>query len=342
MMGTPGYAVVGHAGGQVEIDFPIRLAGEIDGTAYLERDGERRPRRNLKLELLDAQDVVAQTLRSSFDGYFLFEGVLPGRYRIRVASSAIQDPGIQAAEIDLEVPAYGGAVSGLELILRATGEAASATKTMPQQKAKPERKAEPERTRRESPSDEDGPICSPLARVLLKRRAWAPRGSVEVGECLRARRQAEDAGEQVIETRESTEEHRQPQTEEHSESQTLDEGDPQGPPLGTILTPARDERTSKAQERMGIRDLRSAQGLLGGNPCIVQPSDMGDNDESSCRPPSLPPRSHGNRLPPDERRAEGRDYGHFKTRASVALSMEPAEARARAPPRIRSNKVPSM
>ena len=125
---TPGYAVVGHAGGQVEIDFPIRLSGEIDGMVYVERAGVRRARRNLKLELHNAQGVTVQTLRSSFDGYFLFEGVLPGRYRIR---SSTQDPNIEAAELDVEVPADGGVVSGLELILRAAGDAAPADTTSP-------------------------------------------------------------------------------------------------------------------------------------------------------------------------------------------------------------------
>jgi hypothetical protein len=118
-----GYSVVGHEGGYVELDFPIRLAGEIDGTVYLERHGHRNTRRNLKLELVDAQGSVVQTIRSDFDGYFLFQGVLPAEYRVRVKEGSITDARIRLPEIVLQVPADGGAVSGLELILQFEDEA---------------------------------------------------------------------------------------------------------------------------------------------------------------------------------------------------------------------------
>jgi hypothetical protein len=118
-----GYSVVGHEGSYVELDFPIRLAGEIDGTVYIERRGHRTTRRNLKLELVDAQGSVVETIRSDFDGYFLFQGVLPAQYRIRVKEGSITDTRIRLPEIVLQVPVDGGAVSGLELILRFEDEA---------------------------------------------------------------------------------------------------------------------------------------------------------------------------------------------------------------------------
>ena len=190
-----GYSVVAHAGGRVELDFQIRLAGEIEGTVYLERGGVRQPRRNVRLELIDAEGSVVQATRSAFDGYFLFEKVLPDLYRIRVAVGELKDPTIHAPELEVALPADGGVVSGLELVLLAEGRVGMNTRHQTDTVARPATRVTPRiedtPARSATPDEETESICSRLARLLLDLRAWRPGPSPELGECGRARREQE-------------------------------------------------------------------------------------------------------------------------------------------------------
>lgn len=113
-----GYSVMGHRGGTAELDFPVRVSGEIEGTVWLERRGERGTKSGARVELVDeAGDVVDRAL-SEFDGYFVFQRILPGRYRLRIARSR-SAAGLELPDpLEVEVPSDGGVVAGVSLILR--------------------------------------------------------------------------------------------------------------------------------------------------------------------------------------------------------------------------------
>ena len=205
MLAVPGYSVVTHAGGRVELDFPIRIAGEIEGTVYMERGGVRQSTRNLRLELVDTEGLVVQATRSAFDGYFLFEKVLPERYRIRVADGALKDPTIHAPELGVVLPGDGGVVSGLELVLVAGDGARADTKDSTDAVVKPATRAKPsseDPPARAIPDEETESICSDLARVLLDLLAWRPGPSRELGECARALRKQESPDTAAVESEE--------------------------------------------------------------------------------------------------------------------------------------------
>ncbi len=168
---------------------PSASLARSTASPYLERNGRRTPRRNLKLELVDTQGSVAQTIRSDFDGYFLFEGVLPDRYRIRVAEGAVKDPNVQTPELEIELPPEGGAVTGLELVLRVMDAGRADDRPERAGTARTDGAAPREKQLEPAPEIAPDPICTRLARILLQRRAWTPKGSKELSECARALRE---------------------------------------------------------------------------------------------------------------------------------------------------------
>ncbi len=108
-----------HAGGKVELDFPIQVSGEIERTTYMaELPVSREAIKNVDVELVDDQNRVVDRARSEFDGYFLFQKVLPGRYRLRVAPDFIRRaPFKLPPDVYVEIPADGGVVLGANVIL---------------------------------------------------------------------------------------------------------------------------------------------------------------------------------------------------------------------------------
>jgi Carboxypeptidase regulatory-like domain len=78
---TPGIVVTPRPGITAIVDLPLVGAGEVDGT--LVRSGGNGVE-GVDLELVSVQGAVIARTRSDFDGYFLFESVPYGTYKIRV------------------------------------------------------------------------------------------------------------------------------------------------------------------------------------------------------------------------------------------------------------------
>jgi hypothetical protein len=102
-----GVRVVPRQGNVAQIDFPLTLTGEIDGTVFLQANGTKRGVGNVLLELVNPADrsekVVAQ-VRSSADGFFIVQDVLPGDYQLRVAAQQLEqlnlvDPGPRRVKV---------------------------------------------------------------------------------------------------------------------------------------------------------------------------------------------------------------------------------------------------
>ena len=67
------------------IELPLVSAGEISGT--LLREGGRSLN-GVDIELIDKNSRVVKTTRSEYDGFFLFESVPYGTYKLRVGALA--------------------------------------------------------------------------------------------------------------------------------------------------------------------------------------------------------------------------------------------------------------
>lgn len=89
---TSGVVVVPRPGIPLTIELPLVSAGEISGN--LQREGGKTLS-GVDIELLDAAGRVVKTTRSEYDGFFLFEFVPYGRYKLRVAALAANVVGIE-------------------------------------------------------------------------------------------------------------------------------------------------------------------------------------------------------------------------------------------------------
>jgi hypothetical protein len=82
---TSGVVVTPRPGIPVSIDLPLVSAGEISGT--LLREGGKTLN-GIDIELIDKMGRVAKTTRSEYDGFFLFESVPYGTYKLRISALA--------------------------------------------------------------------------------------------------------------------------------------------------------------------------------------------------------------------------------------------------------------
>lgn len=80
-----GISVRPRPGSVTEVDFPVHISGEIDGTVYItDRAGDRRPAKGVQLSLYDVEGEKVQESGAAFDGFYLFSQIPPGTYYIVV------------------------------------------------------------------------------------------------------------------------------------------------------------------------------------------------------------------------------------------------------------------
>jgi len=91
---TSGIVIVPRPGIPLTIELPLVSAGEISGT--LQREGGKTLS-GVDVELLDKAGRVVKTTRSEYDGFFLFEFVPYGSYRLRVAALSANVIGVEVA-----------------------------------------------------------------------------------------------------------------------------------------------------------------------------------------------------------------------------------------------------
>lgn len=90
--GFAGLSVIPREGHVVSLDFPVHLAGEIDGT-LLEDTGEgtSRPLRGIELHLYTPDGEKALSTFSENDGFYLFSPIPPGTYYLIVDGNDLAD-----------------------------------------------------------------------------------------------------------------------------------------------------------------------------------------------------------------------------------------------------------
>ena len=91
---TSGVVVTPRPGVPVIIELPLVSAGEISGN--LQREGGKTLS-GVDSELLDKSGRVVKTTRSEYDGFFLFEFVPYGSYKLRVAAITAAVIGVEQA-----------------------------------------------------------------------------------------------------------------------------------------------------------------------------------------------------------------------------------------------------
>ncbi len=116
----PGVRVLPRPGKVVLVDFPVVMTSEIDGTVYLEEDGQSRGIGNALLELVNERGEVVATERSAADGYYIVPAVKPGRYTLRLSAEQLRSLGLVANQSHpIIMLADGEYVNGMDFTLRA-------------------------------------------------------------------------------------------------------------------------------------------------------------------------------------------------------------------------------
>ncbi len=100
-------------------DFPVITTGEVDGTIYVvNREGKKTRLKNAEIQLLDEFGKEIQTIKSEFDGFYLFMKVPPGVYTVRVNPDNLRARGLQSTLAEkVEIGPEGTVLNGLDIVL---------------------------------------------------------------------------------------------------------------------------------------------------------------------------------------------------------------------------------
>lgn len=113
-----GVRMLPRPGQAVELDFPVILTSEIDGTVSLRDGATKRPIGDVVIELLDLQRKLLSTTKTGPDGYYIVAPVTQGRYYVRVSPSQLRESGLNDPGMrEITVLPDGKFVSGIDFLL---------------------------------------------------------------------------------------------------------------------------------------------------------------------------------------------------------------------------------
>ena len=119
----PGVNLVPRPGAVAELEFPVSLTTEIDGTVYLLENGVERGIGDLKLELLNDQHEVVGETTSSWDGFYIVPQVVAGEYWLRISPQQLQRLGLTGTGgHKITVSGDGSFISGMDFIIMPGGK----------------------------------------------------------------------------------------------------------------------------------------------------------------------------------------------------------------------------
>lgn len=113
-----GHSLVPRPGRVAELDFPVRMTTEIDGTVYLFEHENKRGIGDMQLELLDERMEIVGQITSSWDGFYIIPGVVAGDYLLRVSPEQLQRLGLtDTGTRMITVSGDGTFISGMDLLV---------------------------------------------------------------------------------------------------------------------------------------------------------------------------------------------------------------------------------
>ncbi len=116
---VPGVSIVPRSGQVSEITFPVVTTGEIDGTVYfIDNDGFQETITGAVIEILDDEGEMVQSVSSEYDGFYLFEKVIPGTYTLRIHPNATLHPQYSNQQQQINIWNDGTIASGHDILLR--------------------------------------------------------------------------------------------------------------------------------------------------------------------------------------------------------------------------------
>jgi len=101
---TPQYYLYSHAGKQNELEFHLVPTLELEGEIFRLVDGKRYPSPNIPLRLYDDHQELFASTTSEYDGIYLLDSIIPGKYRLEVSPAYLDKYNYQPVEqFEIEV-----------------------------------------------------------------------------------------------------------------------------------------------------------------------------------------------------------------------------------------------
>ena len=114
----PERAVLTRVGKPLTVNFAARLNGEVEGMVFKNNENGA-PLSGVEIQLLDQDGKVIKTVKSGFDGFYLFEKVPFGQYQIRISEKQLIRLGYVVNQSQsIEVSKDNDIVSGVDFYLK--------------------------------------------------------------------------------------------------------------------------------------------------------------------------------------------------------------------------------
>ncbi len=114
-----GVRIVPRPGQPIQLDFPIFMTGELDGTVFFERDGRTTGAGRVRLQLLDQKGRIVTTTTTAYDGFYVMSNIPVGKYQVRVAPDQMEALQLQTTTaLPVEIRSDELFVSGADFILK--------------------------------------------------------------------------------------------------------------------------------------------------------------------------------------------------------------------------------
>lgn len=114
-----GIRIVPRPGTTGEYEFPIVSTGEIDGTAYRVWNDGTNSAAGVMVQLIDAKGELVREISTAYDGFFLFDFVVPGDYTLRVSPQQLTTLNLSSdATHAITIRGDGTVMSGQDFTLR--------------------------------------------------------------------------------------------------------------------------------------------------------------------------------------------------------------------------------
>ena len=120
IVSSEGFAVASRRGIVQQFDIPVVRSGELEGTLYWRnQSGDEQTASYVRMNLVNKEGEIVSTTRTEFDGYYLFNRVMPGNYYIEVDTSSGRQRGLTPERLkEVKISNRGDLITGIDVVLR--------------------------------------------------------------------------------------------------------------------------------------------------------------------------------------------------------------------------------
>ncbi|MFT5542807.1 MAG: hypothetical protein ACI97K_002839 [Glaciecola sp.] len=117
---VPGVSITFRKGLVDKLDYPVSRTAEIEGAVYIVKDGMQNPSKNIPVLLKNARGQIVKTVETEFDGYYVFDKVIPGQYFVEIPKSVFKAKNAHSvASIPIKTGLDSELISGVDFSLNA-------------------------------------------------------------------------------------------------------------------------------------------------------------------------------------------------------------------------------